>query len=117
MTFYTEMAAVANDLLSEFGASITLKRTTPGTLDPVTGIESSASTANLTTTGIVKTYATKLIDGTRIQAGDRLLILDDTQVPDMTDQVLIGAEYWNIIDIMPVDPAGTPLVYFVQVRK
>lgn len=117
MTFYTDMAAVANELLAEFGASVILLRTTPGTFDPVTGTESGATTAELTTTGIQKSYKADLVDGTRIQQGDKLYILDDTQVPDMTDQIKVGSEYWSIVNIDERSPAGTTLVYFAQVRK
>ena len=117
MTFYADMAAVANELLAEFGAAITLRRVSGETFNAVTGAASGGSSADLATVGIVKTFRANLIDGTRIQHGDRLVILDDTQVPVLTDKVLIGADYWNIVDIETKSPAGIPLVYFVQVRK
>ena len=117
MTFYTDMAAVANDLLAEFGAPVILLRTTPGTFDPVTETETGATTAELTTTGIQKSYKAELIDGTRIKHGDKLYVLDDTQVPDLTDKLNVGSEYWSIVNIDEKNPAGTALVYLVQVRK
>ena len=117
MTFYSDMAATANALIAEFGAPITLKRKTAGTLDKVTGIETGATTSTLTPNGLVTQYKANVIDGTRIQGGDRLVILDNSQTPVMTDQVLVGVEYWNIVDIVSKNPAGTELVHLVQARK
>jgi hypothetical protein len=117
MSFYSDMAAVANDLLAEFGQTITLRRTTPGTFDKTAETETGETTAEITATGIQKNYAQGLIDGSRILSSDKLIILDDDQVPVMTDKIKVGAVYWNIVDIKPVEPAGVPLVYFVQARK
>jgi len=117
MAFYDDMAAVANTLIDEFGQTITLQRKTDGTFDNVTGVEAGGSTSLITQKGIVSQYKSDLIDGQRIQSGDRMLILDNTQTPVLTDKVLVGAEYWSIIDIVAKNPAGTPLVYFVQARK
>lgn len=117
MAFYDDMAAVANSLISEFGATITLQRKTDGTFDKTTGVEAGGSTALVTLKGIVSQYKSDLIDGQRIQSGDRMLILDNTQIPVLADKVLVGSEYWSIVDIVAKNPAGTPLVYFVQARK
>ena len=117
MSFYSDMAETANSLISEFGQTITLKRKAAGTLNKVTGTETGATTSLLKPKGLITQYKNNVIDGTRIQGGDRLVILDNTQAPVMTDQVLIGIEYWNIVDIVSKNPAGTALVYFVQARK
>jgi len=116
MSFYSDMAAVANELLLEFGEAITLRRTTPGTFDGATETETGATVADLATLGIQSKYAQGLIDGTRIQSQDKLFILDDTQIPSVTDQIKVGSVYWSIVDVKPVEPAGVPLVYFVQAR-
>lgn len=117
MTFYSDMAAVANELLNEFGSAVVLLRNTPGTFDRVTGVDTGATTAELTTTGLQKSYRADLIDGTRIRHGDKLYVLDDTQVPVLTDKVKVGPEYWSIVNIDEKNPAGTAIVYFVQVRR
>lgn len=117
MTFYSDMASVANDLLTEFGADVILLRSTPGTFDRVTGAETGATTAEITATGIQQSYKADLIDGTRIKHGDRLYVIDDTQTPAMTDKVKVGSDYWSIVNIDETNPAGTVIVYFIQVRK
>jgi len=116
MTFYSDMADMVNELLDDFGQTVTLRRTVAGTFDATTETESGGSTSDITTTGIQKNYRQDQIDGTRVQHGDRLYILDDDQVPVLSDKVKVGSVYWNIVDIQTVNPAGTPLAYFVQVR-
>lgn len=113
---YAAMADRAADLIARFGTTVTLRRTSGGTFNVATESWSGQSTADLTSTGIVKGFRADLIDGTRVQHGDRLLILDDSQAPQMTDKVVLGGYAWNIVDIETKSPAGTPLVYFVHIR-
>jgi len=117
MSFYSDMAAVANNLLARFGTSVVLLRSTPGSFNHVTGSDSGATTSELTTTGIQQSFKAELVDGTRIKKGDKMYVLDDTQTPVMTDKLKVGSEYWSIVNIDEKNPAGTAIVYFVQVRK
>ena len=117
MGFYDDMAKVARDLINQFGATITIRRTTGETFDRVAGTTSGGSTATFTPKGIIKDYNKNDIDGTRIQAGDRLLVLDDTVEPLLTDKISSSGEDWNIVSVEVKNPAGTPLVYFLQIRK
>lgn len=114
---YAAMAATALRLLESFGQDVVLKRFTGNSIDPVTGATVAGTDASVTTTGIMKLYASNMIDGTRILATDRELVLSNEQVPVQTDTVTIDGEDWSIVAIKPVSPAGTDLVYFVQVRK
>lgn len=115
--FYTEMAAVALELLEEFGQSITLSRETGGSIDPITGEVTAGTDASVTTTGLIKPYPDRMIDGTRILSSDRELVLSNEQVPLPSDKPTIGGEEWSIVEITTVSPAGTDVVYFCQVRR
>lgn len=117
MSFYADMATTARTLIAEYGQTISVKRTTGGSVDPVTGVVVAGTTTTYSPKGILRKYADKLIDGTRIKASDRELVLDDTVAPVMTDKVTIGGQDWVLKAITPVEPAGTPLVYFCQVSK
>ncbi|THD06109.1 hypothetical protein [Rhodanobacter lindaniclasticus] len=55
---YTNMAATATRLLTRFGTTLQLRRTTPGTYDPVTGKETGATTANLACIGLFTNIST-----------------------------------------------------------
>lgn len=116
-TFYQDMAAVALELLQEFGASVTLPRESGGSVDPVTGVVTPGSDDTQTTTGLLKPYPDSLIDGTRILATDKMLVLSDEVEPLMTDTPQMGGStFGSVVSIKTVSPAGTPICYFVQVR-
>lgn len=115
--FYNSMAATASKLITKFGAQGTIKRTTGGSIDPVTGDTTAGTTVTYTPNTIVQKYADELIDDTRILSSDRLIILDNTIEPLTTDKITIRGEDWTIVSVSESRPAGIPLVYFVQARR
>lgn len=117
MSFYDDMAAVATDLLTKFGQPITLRRNVGASVDPVTGAVTSGTSDDQATVGVLRIYPAKLVDGTRIQAGDRELVIDASVQPLMTDKPVLGGMDWTIVAIETASPAGIPLVYFIQVRR
>jgi hypothetical protein len=52
-----------------------------------------------------------------VQTGDKLAVIDASQAPQMTDKLVDGANIWQVVDIDTINPAGTPIAYFVRVRK
>jgi len=115
--FYGDMSAAATELLAEFGKSLVLRRTNPGTYDPVTGRETGGSTDDLPTTGLYTKISADYIATHQVQTGDKLAVIDASQEPQMTDKLVDGANVWQVVDIDKIDPAGTPIAYFVRVRK
>lgn len=118
MSFYTDMAATASTLLTQFGATVTIRRESGESVDPVTGAHTAGTTNSLSANGITTmiTKEDRDLFGD-VQGNDRILILDDSQVPEEGDRVQIGAEEWAIVRIKEVNPAGTPLIYRVLIRK
>lgn len=114
---YAKMAATARRLLTRFGNPVTISRTTGGTTDPVTGVTTPGTTETFMPQGVLLKYPDQLIDGTRILQSDRRLILDDTVEPTASDKPVVQGQQWTIVDFMTVSPAGTPIVYEVQVRR
>lgn len=117
MSFYTDLAATARSQLRQFGKKRTLTRTTGDSNDPVTGEVTAGTETTYKPNGVLKPFPAALIDGTRIRKDDRELILDDTVEPLMDDTITIGSQDWNIVDITGIEPADTPVVWFVQVRR
>lgn len=118
MTFYTEMAEVAGDLLDEFGITITLTRVTGATPKLVsTGTAVAGTSTTYSPKGVVKNYPSNLIDGTLIRQGDKMVILDNTIEPEMADELTFHGSTWNIVSITNYKPADTAICYSVQVRK
>jgi hypothetical protein len=46
-----------------------------------------------------------------------MLILDSTVQPQITDLVSLEGQQWTLVQIQTINPAGTPLVYMLQVRR
>lgn len=112
--FYDERATEARELLAEFGAPIAFTRLVGEVRNPATGAIITPGTPTVfSPNGVFIAIKSNLIDGTRIKAGDKLLITDDSFAPAMTDKI----SGWSIQEISGSNPAGTPLVYFTRVRK
>lgn len=116
-SFYDDMAATALELLTEFGQAVTLQRYTGASVDPITGYSTAGTDASVITTGLLKPYPDSMRDDTRILQGDKELVLSNEQVPTASDKAVIGGENWSIVNIKTISPAGTPVCYFVQVRR
>ena len=55
---YTSTAATTTRLLTRFGTTLKLRRTTPGTYDPITDTETGATTADLPCIGLFTNIST-----------------------------------------------------------
>lgn len=120
--FYDEMAAVSNELLTEFGQAVTLRRVTTGAYDPATG-SATQTTADYAGTGAVFDYSQRDIDGSLIKTGDQKLLMSPFQtdgsampVPTTTDKILIGSTVYSIQPSKKVAPAGTLVLIELQIR-
>ena len=78
---YTSLAATATRLLTDDGQPMTLRRTVPGTYDPVTGTTTGGSTQDLATTGIFTKIGTGYALTNQVEAGDRMALIDGSQAP------------------------------------
>ena len=119
MTFYSDMADTADELITEFGQSVTLKVSAGAAYDPETG-SSVVTYTDQSGHGCVVDFDKKLIDGTKVRIGDKLVLLSPLGVsePKDGDQLVIGAETWQLVPPVTVTaPAGVAVLYEVQVRK
>jgi hypothetical protein len=115
--FYTRMATTASRLLNKFGGTVTVIRNVGGSVNPVTGVVTPGSNSTLTAKGLLNKFSDDLIDGTRIKASDRLLMIDSTFEPAMTDKPTIANQNWSIVEIRTVKPANVAVMYALQVRR
>ncbi len=119
MSFYSDMADVADDLITEFGQTVTLKVASGTTYNPSNG-DVTVSYTDQSGHGCTVDFDKHLIDGTKVRIGDRLVLLSPFGVSEPTegDKLVIGSDTWNIVPPVTVtNPAGTPVLYEVQVRK
>ena len=118
MSFYSDIAATANELLSEFGSSMTLTRSEPGAYDPSAGTAGSTETA-FVVWGLQDNYAQTEIDGSLIRQGDQRVWLSAVGMgvmPRSGDTLTIGATTYNVIASRPVRPGAVIVLHDVQVR-
>lgn len=117
MTFYSDMAQTAHDLLVEFGQSVTLTRLTPGAYDPNTGTATVVKTTQ-SGKGAVLDYGNRDIDGTIVKTGDRNLILSaiGLVLPLVGDEVTVGATIYKITNVKPLSPAGVLVIAECNLR-
>ena len=117
-TFYVEMAALAQELLEEFGGPVVLTRITPGDYDPATGSTIGEVTTTYNGVGAKFDYEQRNIDGTQIRQGDQRVYLSAIDIvnPQTGDHLTINTKVFEVIASRPLEPADTPVLFEVQVR-
>lgn len=118
MAFYDEMAALADELLGEYGAPALLTRVTPGGYDPDTGTTTPDVTTTWDGTGAAFDYEQDDIDGTKIRQGDQRVYMSVAGVvnPQTGDTLTIDGVVLNVVISRALKPASTAVLYDVQVR-
>jgi len=125
MTFYADMATTAQELLAEFGQSVTLTESTPGAYDTAQSKPGAPNVTTQSAVGLIRDYSGRSIDGTLIQAGDRLLIVGPSLVgggaltePTVESAVTLADNTeWTVKRVEAMKPAGTAVAYRLQLRR
>ena len=114
---YAGMAATANELFAEFGQAVTITRRTSGAYAVATGIATVTSSTQRGT-GAVFDWQNRDIDGTLIRTGDKRLILSAVGItaPAVDDTVTIGGTVYTVKVVKPLAPAGTVVMYELNLR-
>lgn len=119
-SFYDDCAADANEALEEFGQTCVLGVVTAGAYDPETG-GASTTTTNHTVTAAIFDYPTRHIDGTLILTGDKRALVSAVGLTvepkpghTFTDA---AAVVYQVVNAKNLAPAGTSVLWTLQVRK
>ncbi|MBD9510003.1 hypothetical protein IB265_24825 [Ensifer sp. ENS10] len=116
MTFYTEMQAMAHELIEEFGQVGVVTRVTPP--DPVLGGEPVSTPYPATL--VPMAYEARYIDGTVILAGDVQIYISSVGLPitpTVGDTVTANGITYQIIRTDPnVYDSQTSVVHICQAR-
>ena len=118
MADYAALSKKSYTLIAKHGMDCLLVRPA-GTPDPVTGKVSSAGQTIYPAKCILKSYSAKEIDGTMIRLGDKAAIVAayDLPEPATSDFLALSGKRWKIVSVKSIEPAGTAIIYNVQVRK
>lgn len=122
MAFYDEMAVMALDMITEFGQPVTISKTEPGEYDPEVGGESPGVTIEQIAQGILLDFTgQEFQNNSLIKQGDKKLKIAAQGlewVPDLLNKVIIHGRIWSIVPpLKEINPAGTPILYELQVRS
>ncbi|EJZ58468.1 hypothetical protein I1A_002796 [Pseudomonas fluorescens R124] len=122
MAFYDEMAVMALEMITEFGQPVTISKTEPGEYDPDIGGEAPGVPVEQTAQGILLDFTgQEFQNNSLIKQGDKKLKIAAQGlewVPDLLNKVIIQGRTWSIVPpLKEVNPAGTPVLYELQVRS
>jgi hypothetical protein len=110
---YSTMIGTAARLIDRFGRNVTRTRNVGGSVHPVTGAITVGTNTNTTWRGINEKIPLELIDGTRVLATDRMILLEAAASPLPEDKI----DGWNIEEIEEIKPADNVIVWRVRIRK
>lgn len=116
---YIGLKADVDALLAEFGQDCRLRRLGgPVVVDPVDGTVTGGAPVEYPVVGVITDYSDRMIDGEVIMRGDRIVYIQATVRPQRGDVFIEqdGTE-WAVVDFDSVDPAGTPVVFSLQLRR
>ncbi|RMV03403.1 hypothetical protein [Pseudomonas syringae group genomosp. 3] len=122
MAFYDEMAVMALDLITEYGQAVTIRDAIKGGYNPATGTTSPDTVTERTAQGILLDFTGQEFQtNTLIKVGDKKLKIAAKgleQPPTLLSKVVVQGRTWSIIPpLKEINPAGTPLLYELQVRS
>jgi hypothetical protein len=121
MSFYDEMAVMALDLITVFGQPVTLRDTIKGEYDPATGSTGPDTVIERSAHGILLDFTGQEFQANNlITAGDKKLKIAASGLnapPTLLSKAIVQGKTWSIIPpLKEINPAGTPLLYELQVR-
>lgn len=116
--FYDEIAATADEILAEFGATSVLTRIVPGVYDPATGTTTDVST-DFPCTMASFPIEDKWIDGTRVLAGDEEAYLSVIGLGDPLpgDKIVWRGATYSVVNAKVLAPSGQAVLYTLQLRR
>lgn len=119
MTFdYSELAANATEILTEFGRNVTRRSYTVGNYNPATG-STAPVTADTTRKGATFDFGSgkTFHNGNLIQADDKRLLLDADATISPQDHFIIGGKEYVTVSVGEINPAGTVVLYDIHLRN
>ena len=136
---YSSFVTLAKELITEFGTTVTVRRNTEGTYDPVTDVTTGSTTSTYTVNAVFLPLITSrpteldaaLADGAALK-GDhaKMYIPAKTSagaplpfVPQPNDVIVFGtlgspdANWWNVDSTGGMEPDRTPIFYTLLLTK
>lgn len=127
---YTKPRQTAQRLIANFGMAGTIRRTITTGGDPWTPGSGTTTVTNAACRVVTDSYKVHERDGTLIQTGDRKLLVSTegivlpaypdqpktANVPDVADTIIVNDEAMAIVNVEPLVPGDTVLMWTIQAR-
>ncbi|CAI8733664.1 Phage protein [Pseudomonas sp. IT-P44] len=122
MAFYDEMALMALEMITEFGQPVIIRATTVGEYDPEAGTAPPDTVIDQTAQGMLIDFTgQEFQNNSLIKQGDKKLKIAAqglAWVPGLLNKVIVQGRTWSIVPpLKEINPAGTPILYELQVRS
>lgn len=122
MNFYDEMAVMALDMITEFGQPVTIRATIVGEYDPDIGSALPDTITDQAAQGILLDFTgQEFQNNSLIKQGDKKLKIAAQGLewaPELLNKVIVQGRTWSIVPpLKEINPAGTPILYELQVRS
>lgn len=117
MSVYDDDKAAADEEIAFWGQPATLLR--PTTSGPAYN-PTEGSPGRHSVTIVVDTYRNSEVDGTRVLATDKKVTMAKgslTIEPAISDTLVIGGVDHAIVEVRPLNPGGSVILYEVQARR
>lgn len=111
---YAGLKRKVNPLIKKYG--MTFKVTRPGSVDRVAGEEVVIPSTSFDVIGIREEYKPSEIDGTRVIAGDVKFLCQASEQVQVGDLVNLNNTDYRVINPNPLQPAGTTMLFQLQLR-
>lgn len=107
------------------GQAVTITTPFAGVYNPATGAVSTGSATTQAGSGVEEAYSAYSIDGVRVRAGDKKFLLSalntaggaiTAPVADRDTLTLADGSEWTIKKVDPLAPAGTAIMFTLQLR-
>jgi len=117
MSFYSNLKSVASRILKDKGQNVTFTQETETGFNPATGVKTK-TTSTFTGYGAAFDYKRMEIDGELVQKGDiRFLMEATTVIPVPGNTTVIDSIAYRVMAVKITSPAGTAVIYEVQLRR
>ena len=115
---YTSLQSTATRLLQGNGQAITFRYEAGESIYPATGVVTTpASESTVAGFGVALNYTNVELNGESIIESDLKLLVDNVATePQVGWKATVNSETWRVMRVMPVNPAGTNVMYELQIR-
>jgi hypothetical protein len=108
------------------GQVVTLSRVVAGVYNPATGVVEGGGPVSQTCSGVEESYSAYSIAAGLVLAGDKRFLLSPLSsagaaitppIPDVDTLTMADGVAWTVKKSDPLSPAGTPVLFTLQLRK